>query len=146
MMAILDTTKRAWNGRGRIRQVRSCHILPFQPILWNRYLPSEPVKTAKNSPPSISEGGRLWQVWSSVRRVVPPRLRHAYHILDPPNRYFVQFWVSAAVLDVEEIVWTWLFRYSVFDVQHATRPFWHANMPVWSMLQGNSLVIEICNN
>ena len=45
-------------------QDRSCHILPFQPILWNRYLPSEPVITAKkNSPKSISEGGRIWRVW-----------------------------------------------------------------------------------
>ena len=41
----------------------SCHILPFQPTLWNSYFPSEPVKPAKNSPSSISEGGRLWQVW-----------------------------------------------------------------------------------
>ena len=40
----------------------SCHILPFQPILWNRYLPPEPANTAKHSPKSISEGGRIWQV------------------------------------------------------------------------------------
>ena len=52
---------------------RSCHILPFQPILWNRYLPSEPVKTDKNSPPSISEGGRVWQVWSMWLRVYVKR-------------------------------------------------------------------------
>ena len=32
-----------------------------QPILWNSYFPSEPAKSAKNSPPSISEGARLWQ-------------------------------------------------------------------------------------
>ena len=43
--------------------MHSCHILPFQPILWNSYFPPEPVKPAKNSPSSISEGGRLWQVW-----------------------------------------------------------------------------------
>ena len=45
---------------------RSCHILLFQPILWNRYLPSEPVKTARNSPPSISDGGRIWRVWQNT--------------------------------------------------------------------------------
>ena len=44
------------------RRDHSCHILPFQPILRNMYLSSEPVKTAKNSPPSISAAGRLWQV------------------------------------------------------------------------------------
>ena len=64
--------RKTWRGarsdwarrrRPKSRRVyRSFHILPFQPILFNRYLPSEPVKTAKNSPPSISEGGRLWQV------------------------------------------------------------------------------------
>ena len=43
----------------------SCHILPFQPILWDKYFPSEPVKTAQNSPKSISEGGRIWRVWWS---------------------------------------------------------------------------------
>ena len=40
----------------------SCHILPFQPILWNRYFPSEPAKTYKSNPQPISEGGRIWQV------------------------------------------------------------------------------------
>ena len=40
----------------------SCHILPFQPILWNKYVPPEPATTAKHSPKSISEGGRIWQV------------------------------------------------------------------------------------
>ena len=48
--------------------LHSCHILPFQSILWNRYLPSEPVKTPKNRPPSISEGGRLWQVWGPTNK------------------------------------------------------------------------------
>ena len=47
----------------------SCHILPFQPTLWNSYFPSEPVKPAKNSPPSISEGGRLWQVCTPFQGV-----------------------------------------------------------------------------
>ena len=41
------------------------HILPFQPILRNKYFPPEPAKTAKHSPKSISEGGRIWQVWPS---------------------------------------------------------------------------------
>ena len=36
--------------------------VPFQPILWNKYFPPEPAKTAKHSPKSISEGGRIWQV------------------------------------------------------------------------------------
>ena len=36
--------------------IHSCHILPFQPILWNEYFPPEPAKTAKHSPKSISEG------------------------------------------------------------------------------------------
>ena len=44
-----------------------CHILPFQPILWNRCFPSKSVKLAKNSPKSISEGGRIWQVCPSER-------------------------------------------------------------------------------
>ena len=36
-----------------------CHILLFQPILWNKYFPPEPANTAKHSPKSISEGGRI---------------------------------------------------------------------------------------
>ena len=47
----------------RLLMLHSCHILPFQPMLWNKYFPPEPAKTAKNSPRSISEGGRIWQVW-----------------------------------------------------------------------------------
>ena len=43
-----------------------CHtpVTPdcIQPILWNKYVPPEPAKTAKHSPESISEGGRIWQV------------------------------------------------------------------------------------
>ena len=42
--------------------IHTCHILPFQPILWNRCFPPEPAKTAKYSHKSISEGGRIWQV------------------------------------------------------------------------------------
>ena len=42
-----------------------CHILPFQPILWNRCFPSKSVKSAQNSPKSISEWGKVWQVWLS---------------------------------------------------------------------------------
>ena len=45
--------------------IHTCHILPFQPILWNRYFPPEPAKRAKHSPKSISEGGRIWQVCNS---------------------------------------------------------------------------------
>ena len=41
----------------------TCHILPFQPILWNQYFPPQPAKAAKRSPKSISEGGRIWRVW-----------------------------------------------------------------------------------
>ena len=48
---------------GDLPQGHSCHILPFQPILWNRCFPPEPVKATRNSPQSISEGGRIWQVW-----------------------------------------------------------------------------------
>ena len=40
----------------------TCHILPFQPILRNRYLPSEPVTSGQNSPTSISEGGIIWRI------------------------------------------------------------------------------------
>ena len=43
----------------------TCHILPFQPILWNRCFLSKSVKSAQNSPKSISEWGRIWQVWLS---------------------------------------------------------------------------------
>ena len=50
-------------ARGFYCNRHSCHILPFQPILWNNYFPPEPAKTAKRSPTFISEGGRWWQVW-----------------------------------------------------------------------------------
>ena len=40
----------------------TCHILPFQPILWNIYFPPEPAKATKNSPQWISEGGIILQV------------------------------------------------------------------------------------
>ena len=42
--------------------LHTCHILPFQQILWNRCFPSKSVKSAQNSPKSISEGGRIWRV------------------------------------------------------------------------------------
>ena len=48
--------------------IHSCHILPFQPILWNRYFLPEPANTAKHSPKSIW-GGRIWQVWLIRRRL-----------------------------------------------------------------------------
>ena len=42
----------------RVKRVEdhSCHILPLQPILWNKYFPPEPANTAKHSPKSISAG------------------------------------------------------------------------------------------
>ena len=45
-------------------EVPSCHILPFQPLMRNRYFPSEHLKAAPKRPESISEGGRIWQAWS----------------------------------------------------------------------------------
>ena len=50
--------------------IHSCHILPFQPILWKRYCPPEPANTARRSPKSISEGVRIWQVWKEQRGIV----------------------------------------------------------------------------
>ena len=47
---------------GRPPLLHTCHFLPFQPILWNRCFPSEPVKSAQNSLKSISEGVWIWQV------------------------------------------------------------------------------------
>ena len=49
-------------ARGRTWSWHTCHILPSQPILWNRCFPSKFVKSAQNSPKSISEGGRIWRV------------------------------------------------------------------------------------
>ena len=62
----------------------SCHILPFQPILWNRHFPPEPANTAKHSPKAISEGGRIWQV-----RAVKPHFRNWPLVADPlkPPRF-----------------------------------------------------------
>ena len=67
----------------------SCHILPFQPILWNKYFPPEPANTAKHSPKSISEGGRIWQVWlgyylviSQFDYLVVSKLTLDYYYLD----------------------------------------------------------------
>ena len=56
----------------------SCHILPFRPILWNRYLPPEPANTANNSPKSISEGGRIWQVCMIIVITVTVYCYHYY--------------------------------------------------------------------
>ena len=53
----------------------SCHILPFQPILWNKYFPPEPANTAKHSPKSISERGRIWQVWRARRTYLASRVQ-----------------------------------------------------------------------
>ena len=57
--------KRGFHGRPTNPIHHICHVLPFQPLLWNRYVPSEPANTAKHSPQSISEGGRIWQVRTS---------------------------------------------------------------------------------
>ena len=48
-----------WRARALMHYAmiyHSCHILPFQPILRNKYFPSKPANTAKHSPKSISEG------------------------------------------------------------------------------------------
>ena len=45
-----------------------CHLLPVQPILWSTYFLSEPVKTPRKCPRSISEGGKIWQ----VKSLLPP--------------------------------------------------------------------------
>ena len=58
----------------RVFFFHTCHILSFQPILWNRCFQSKSVKSAQNSPKSISEGGRIWRVW--LRRSVFYRHRH----------------------------------------------------------------------
>ena len=50
------------------RTPHGCHILPFRPILWNCFFPSEPAKTAQNNPKPISEGGRIWQVGPQMLR------------------------------------------------------------------------------
>ena len=34
----------------------SCHILPFQQIMWNRYFPSEPAKHTKATPNLFQKG------------------------------------------------------------------------------------------
>ena len=36
-------------GRKHVSWDHSCHILPFQPILWNNYFPSEPAKPPKTA-------------------------------------------------------------------------------------------------
>ena len=54
----------------------SCHILPFQPIQWNNYFPPEPANTAKHSPKSISEEGRIWHVW--LRKLVSAWVRASF--------------------------------------------------------------------
>ena len=59
--------------QGFSHQEHTCHILPFQPILWNRCFPSKSVKSAQNSPNSISEGGRIWRVWRRLSMTFLPR-------------------------------------------------------------------------
>ena len=41
-----------------------CHQMP---LMWNRWFPSKSVKSFQNSPKSISEGGRIWQVGLLLR-------------------------------------------------------------------------------
>ena len=50
-------------------QLRSCHILPFQPILRNKDFPPGHAKPARKSFEPISEGGWLWQVWINCLRM-----------------------------------------------------------------------------
>ena len=42
--------------RARPRHKHSCHILPFRPILRNRYFPPEPAKTAQTAPNLFQRG------------------------------------------------------------------------------------------
>ena len=63
---VRSTTEAPRRGVNSKHWTHSCHILPFQPILWNKYFPPEPANTAKHSPKSISEGGRIWQVCEHI--------------------------------------------------------------------------------
>ena len=72
-----------------IRVYHSCHVLPFQPILWNRCFPSEPVKTAKHSPQSIPEGGRIWQVCLLTCAACAPARRPADPPASPTHTYVI---------------------------------------------------------
>ena len=79
-MKFWKLTVRSVRRLGGFRRLgHTCHILSFQPILWNRCFPSESAKSAPNSPKSISEGGRLWQVWRSLRVTPSPSLRGIPH-------------------------------------------------------------------
>ena len=53
------------------RDILSCQLLPFQPLLWSRHFPSEPARAAKHSPQSVSEGGTIWQVLVKVAVFYP---------------------------------------------------------------------------
>ena len=92
----------------------SCHILPFQPSLRNRYSPSEPAKTTQSSPQSISEGGNIWR----VRRCMLPRTLYLPHM--------------ACTLDAS------LFR----DIRYNARVWYHTRQYIQrSMLQHNRITI-----
>ena len=49
-----DFTRR-WN-RNLPTPNHSCHILPFQPILWNSFFPSEPAKPPRTAPNLFQRG------------------------------------------------------------------------------------------
>ena len=57
---------------------------PFSLFCEIEYLPSEPVKTAKHSPKSISEGGRIWQVWSPSKDESLQNIADLVSMSNPP--------------------------------------------------------------
>ena len=61
-----DRVLRPRDGEADEAQGRWYNILvifyPSSQFCWNRCFPPEPANTAKHSPKSISEGGRIWQV------------------------------------------------------------------------------------
>ena len=109
-------SKRGGDGRKcqpETVQAPSCHILPFQPIPWNRYLPSEPLKTATKRPESISEGGRIWQAWGA-RRVQVRRLRGARHQLGraPSSHIYIYIYIYIYVyVCIHTFIHTYMYEY-----------------------------------
>ena len=78
-----------------VHHFHSCHILHFQPILWNKDFPPEPANTAKHSPKSISEGGRIWQVWFGFSMYIST-LYHVYK--DKLRDYIISYvWYNILV-------------------------------------------------
>ena len=74
-----------WPAEMGLEMMHSCHILPFQPILWNRHFLSKPAKTAQNSSKSISEGGRICHLCISQTKLSPHN----------PRPYDINFFSSA---------------------------------------------------